>query len=115
MTEKLLKTNKTFIIENNFNPKQHQQKIKLLLEKYGYESTEVFLEADPAIILKRHKQRWESGERHRGHADNERFLEFEIKLKEEEAVPLNVSKRVVRIDTSDFSKVNYDEELRNIN
>ncbi|MDD4974106.1 MAG: AAA family ATPase [Bacteriovorax sp.] len=109
--EKLLKTKKSFIIENNFNPKIHSQALKSLLEKFDYESMEIFLEADPAVILNRHKKRWESGERHRGHADNERFEEFEMKLKEEVAVPLNVSERIIRIDTSDFTKVNYDEIL----
>ena len=78
--EKLLKTKKSFIIENNFNPKIHSQIIKSLIEKYEYESIEIFLEAEPVVILKRHKKRWESGERHRGHADNERFEEFEKKL-----------------------------------
>lgn len=109
--EKLLKTKKSFTVENNFNPKQHSQAIKSLLEKYEYESIEIFLEAEPGIILSRQKTRWESGERHRGHADNERFEEFEMKLKEEIAMPLNISEKIVRIDTSDFSKVNYDEIL----
>jgi hypothetical protein len=34
--DKLLKTKKSFIIENNFNSKQHGQAIKTLLEKYEY-------------------------------------------------------------------------------
>lgn len=110
--EKLLKTKKSFIIENNFNPKQHGQIIKSFLEKYEYDSIEIFLESDPSVTLSRHKKRWESGERHRGHVDNERFEEFEKKLKEEIAVPVNVSERIIRIDTSDFSKVNYDEILK---
>ena len=51
------------------------------MEKYSYESIEIFLVADPFVIIERHKKRWESGERHRGHAENERFDEFERKLK----------------------------------
>jgi adenylate kinase family enzyme len=112
--EKLLETKKPFIIENNFTPSQHQQKIKSMIEKYEYESIEIFLEADPSVILGRLKKRWNSGERHRGHADNERFDEFETKLKEEVQGPLNVSKNLIRINTSDFNNLNYDKIIKEL-
>ncbi|MDO9182595.1 MAG: ATP-binding protein, partial [Bacteriovorax sp.] len=90
MFEKLLKTNKSFMLEGNFNHEQHHQKIKLMFEKYGYQSVEVFLETEPSVLFERYKKRWESGERHRGHVDNERFDEFEKKLNEDVVLPLNV-------------------------
>lgn len=107
MLEKLLKTNKSFILESNFNPKQHQQKLKSMFEKYSYQSVEVFLETEPSILFERHKKRWESGERHRGHVDNERFDEFEKKLKDDALLPLGVGDNIIKVNTTDFNKVDY--------
>lgn len=108
MLEKLLKTNQSFILESNFSPKQHQQKLKSMFEKYNYQSVEVFLETEPSILFERHKKRWASGERHRGHVDNERFDEFEKKLKEDILFPLNLGGKILKINTTDFKIVNYD-------
>ena len=108
MLEKLLMTQKSFILESNFNPTQHQQKLKLLFERHGYQSVEVFLETEPSILFERHKYRWESGERHRGHVDNERFDEFEKKLKEDVLLPLGIGDKIIKIDTTDFNNVDYD-------
>lgn len=106
--EKLLKTKKSFILESNFNPTQHQQKLKALFEDYGYRSVEIFLETEPSVLFERYKARWNSGERHRGHVDNERFLEFEKKLKEDVLLPLGISDKMIKIDTTDFNKVDYE-------
>lgn len=107
MLEKLLRTKKSFILESNFNPTQHQQKLKLLIEKYGYQSVEVFLETESTVLFERHKKRWESGERHRGHVDNERFDEFEKKLKDDVLLPLGVGDKIIKVNTTDFNKVDY--------
>lgn len=107
MLEKLLRTQKSFIVESNFYPEQHRQILKSLFEKYGYQSIEVFLETDPTILFERFKKRWESGERHRGHVDNERFDEFEKKLKEDILLPLGIGDKIIKVDTTDFNKVDY--------
>lgn len=114
MLEKLLKTKKSFILESNFNPTQHQQKLKTLFEGYGYRSVEVFFEAEPSVLYERFKARWNSGERHRGHVDNERFLEFEKKLKEDVLLPLGISDKIIKIDTTDFASVDYGSLKENL-
>lgn len=111
--EKMLKSKKSFIVESNFNPSQHGEKLKLLLKQYGFDAVEIFLEADPKILHERFEQRWNSGERHIGHADNERFDEFEVRLKDN-VFPLSLTEKLIRIDTSDFNSVDYDSLKNNL-
>lgn len=106
--EKLLQTRGSFIIENNFNPKLHTKPIQSLLKKYDYEAVEIFLETEPQVLFERYKKRWESGERHRGHADNERFDEFKERLRDDVLLPLGASETIIRVDTTDFHRVDYD-------
>lgn len=111
--EKLLKSKKSFIVESNFNPTQHGDKLKALLNQYGFDAVEVFLDADPKILYDRYKERWDSGERHRGHADNERFDEFEIRLRDKVS-PLNITGKLIKIDTSDYKSIDYDSLKNNL-
>ena len=105
--EKLLLSGNSFILEGNFNPKQHSQKFSDLFDKYGFNSIEIFLDADHDILFERFKIRWNSGERHRGHSDDERFEEFEIRLKENRGVALSINEHLIRIDTTNFINIDY--------
>ncbi len=111
--EKLFKSKKSFIVESNFSPANHSKKIKKLLSEYEFDVLEIFLDADPEVLFERYKNRWNSGERHRGHADNERFTEFELRLKDI-ITPLMLSDKLIRLDTSDFNNINYDSLKNNL-
>lgn len=105
--EKFLINGNSFILEGNFNHKQHFNKFKTLFYKYGFNSIEIVLFANPNVLLERYKTRWNSCERHRGHADHERFLEFETRFKEDGDCSLGLNKQIIKIDTTEFSKINY--------
>ena len=79
-----------------------------MFEKFGYNSIEIFLESEPSVLFERYKKRWDSGERHRGHVDHERFEEFQHKLMNDTLMPLEISDKIIRINTTDFNNVNYD-------
>ena len=111
--EKLLKTRKSFIVESNFSPSQHSEKLKLFLNQYSFDSVEIFLDADPDVLYNRYVARWNSGERHRGHADSERFEEFKMRLKDKVS-PLSLTDKLIKIDTSDFQSVDYDSLKNNL-
>ena len=102
--ETLLRTGKSFVVEANFEPHRHRAEIKSKIEKYGYDSLEVLLESDPAVLLHRFKKRWASGERHRGHVDETRYLDLEERLAKEKLEPLSVGGEVIRIDTTDLDR-----------
>jgi predicted kinase len=105
--EKLLIGGNNFILEGNFNPIDHRQKLKSLFDQYSYDTVEVLLTSDPEILIERFKARWVSGERHKGHADNERFIEFEKRFKETKQDALKINEKLINIDTTDFNSVNY--------
>ncbi len=103
--EKFLISGNHFILEGNFNPKQHTQKFKTLFDKYGFDTAEILLVSDPKVLLERYKARWASGERHRGHADGERFVEFEARMKEDKQEALGINSNIIKIDTTDFKSI----------
>ena len=63
----------SFIIEGNFSGKTAIW-IREQAKARGYDIKQIRCNAPDEEIMKRIKQRWESGERHRGHADDE-FLQ----------------------------------------
>lgn len=111
--EKLLKTKKSFIVESNFNPSHHSEKLKSLLNQYDFDAVEIFLDADPEVLYDRYVKRWDSGERHRGHADSERFEEFKMRLKDKVS-PLCLTDKLIKIDTSNFQSIDYNSLKNNL-
>ncbi len=105
--ELLLQTNKTFIVENNFEPKFADQKFNTLKNKYNFEILQIICETKGEILFERFKKRSESSERHPGHVDHLNYNEFKKTLLKEEYPALNIGSKVYKIDTTNFSKIDY--------
>ena len=122
----LMKAGQSFILENNFEYSS-KQGIKNLLEKYQYSALTITLTGDYKVIYKRFLERESSPDRHRGHVVNDCYPEKkENNLKELKAKPISyenfvygieqrgfdvfcVDGRQIKVDTTDFSKVNMEE------
>lgn len=104
--EKLFQSQHSFLVDCNFTPSFHKQKLLKLIQTYEFDALEIYLEADPHILLQRFQDRWNSGERHRGHADHERFTEFSDKLKED-LPPLALNENIFKINTNNFNLIDY--------
>lgn len=104
--EKLFQSQNSFVVDCNFIPSIHKPKLLKLLKTYEFDAVEIYLEADHQILLTRFQERWNSGERHRGHADNERFAEFSNKLREA-LPPLALNEKILAINTNNFNTIDY--------
>ena len=102
--EKLLKSRVSFFLECNFTPELHSSRISALLAEHEYSAMDVFLEADASVLMNRFIHRWESGERHRGHVDNERIKDLSERLESTPLRPLGVGD-LIQLNTNDFSMV----------
>jgi len=102
--EKLLQTRSNFLIESNFTPDLHSQKIAALLRSHGYSAIDLFLEADPDVLMERFIHRWTTGERHRGHVDNERIEDLRERLKDSPLQPLGLGP-LIRLNTTEFGAI----------
>ena len=122
----LMKAGQSFILENNFEYSS-EQGIKKLLEKYQYSVLTITLTGDYQVIYKRFLERESSPDRHRGHVVNDCYPEKkENNLKELKAKPISyenfvhgierrgfdafgVGGRQIKVDTTDFSKIDMEE------
>jgi predicted kinase len=112
--EEALKRKQTVIIEANFKPELDVSKIKFLLEKHAAHVIEIHCFADPEVLFERFTKRFQSGERHPGHLDDQCFETARNNFANSELHgALNISK-VIEVDTTDFSKVSYKKIIKDI-
>ena len=122
----LMKAGQSFILENNFEYSS-EQGIKNLIEKYQYSVLTITLTGDYKVIYKRFLERESSPDRHRGHVVNDCYPEKkENNLKIQNAKPISyedyvygieqrgfdtfsVEGRQIKVDTTDFSKIDMEE------
>lgn len=121
----LMKAGQPFILENNFEASEHG--MKNLLEKYQYSALTITLTGDYKVIYQRFLERENSPDRHRGHVVNDCYPEKkENHLKTSQAKTISyenfvcgiekrgfdvfcVDGRQIKVDTTDFSKINMEE------
>lgn len=112
--EEQMKAGISLIVESNF-VKESVPIIKKLLNKYNYKSITIRFEGDLQILHKRFLKREYSSERHDGLISNGLFDDFKnfeqtaIKSKE-----FKINNNEILVDTTDFSKVNFDEIINKI-
>ena len=105
--ELFMRRNKPLIIESNFKIPEGKI-IKELLELYKYKSLTFLMTGDLKIVHKRFVERDNTPERDKANRSNglyDEFGNFEKAIK-----PLgdfNVGDKLIKIDTSDFSKVDF--------
>ena len=127
----LMETEQPFILENNFEYSS-EHGIKNLLEKYQYPSLTITLTGDYKVIYQRFLKRENSPDRHRGHIVNDCYPEKEenspntLKTKtiSYENFVCGIEKRgfdafcvggrQIKVDTTDFSKINMEELISQI-
>ncbi len=123
---RLMKAGQPFILENNFEYSS-EQGMKSLLEKYQYSALTITLTGDYKVIYQRFLERENSPDRHRGHVVNDCYPEKkENNLKTIKAKTISyenfvcgiekrgfdafcVDGRQIKVDTTDFSKINMGE------
>lgn len=127
----LMKAGQPFILENNFEYSLESE-IKSLSEKYQYPILTITLTGDHKVIYQRFLKRESSPDRHRGHIVNDCYPEKKGgSQKEIKAAPVSyenfvhgikqrgfdvfgaegfgVDSRRIKVDTTDFSKIDMEE------
>lgn len=114
-TEELMKAGVSFILESNF-VKQSSDILKKLISNYGYTSITIRFETDLKLLHKRFLMREKSSERHQGLVSNGAFDDFEVFRKlSEKCNEFKINDNELIVDTTDFSNINIDEIINDIN
>ncbi|MGE5224964.1 MAG: AAA family ATPase [Omnitrophica WOR_2 bacterium] len=98
---------KSLLVEGNFDPGRDANKLIELQKEYHFISLEVLCQCDGGILYERFKRRWESGERHPGHVDNTTYEELKDILLKGSIPPLGLSGEVIKMDTTDFERIDF--------
>lgn len=106
--EEELKAGRGFVIEANFNPAYDTEKFGKWQEIYGFEIVQILCHAKGEVVFERFKNRVDSGERHPGHVDHLNVESYRDYLMTGRCAPLNVKGRLIEVDTTDFSAVDID-------
>lgn len=120
--EELIKHNKMFILDNNFE-NTLTERLDILLDKYRYTAITVRLTGDPKVIYERFTYRDLNTNRHRGHVVNDRYPEkqgskkanptrktyeqYLEDIKERGFSTFASNGPVVDVDVTDLEKVDY--------
>ncbi|MDE5589066.1 MAG: ATP-binding protein [Acetatifactor sp.] len=128
LAEQMMQCGKSFILENNFEAASRPGLVRLL-ERYGYRTLTLRLTGDYARIYERFVQRENSPLRHPGHVTNSQYSREEgavpsptvtleqyiAAIRAREMDSFCVSGQVITVDTTDFSRVDWDKLYREIN
>ena len=105
--ESLLGAGVSLIVESNFKP-ESSQRFRELEKKYCFKSLQIYCHSRDDVLLQRYRMRSESADRHLGHLDNIVSYELEDDLLKGIYKPLDIEGDIVYVDTTDFSKVDYE-------
>lgn len=86
------------IVESNFS-KDEVADVQRVLEGSTQDVCDVFLTAPREVLMERFRHRWESGVRHRGHVDDQRYQQLDRYILDEIAQPLGFGGVQVQVDT----------------
>jgi len=113
--ENELKFNRSLIIDSNFKSEFDTPKFNKLKEKYDFNIIQLIFKCDGEVLFKRFKKRSESNERHPGHVDSNNYEEFKEQLLSGQSEPLSVSSDIIEINTTDFTKIDNEKIIKEIN
>ena len=117
LVESHLKAGQSVVAEAAFWSEYEVPWLDGMKESYDFDTLELHCHGDPEIIVERFTRRAETDDRHSGHQSgmSREALEGEIRGLLERYGPVTAGEGLVRIDTTDFSMVDYgaiEEQVR---
>ncbi|MYB49159.1 MAG: ATP-binding protein [Dehalococcoidia bacterium] len=109
LVESYLKAGQSVVAEAAFWSEYERPWLDRMKESYDFDTLELHCHADPEIVIERFVRRADSDDRHSGHQSgmSREALEGMIRGQIERYGALTAGEGLVRIDTTDFSTVDY--------
>jgi hypothetical protein len=101
-------------MDNSFYPPVSNPRFQALKEQYNAESIQIVCDSDRQTLFQRFKTRAETANRHPGHGDQDVLEELYTNLANTSSQVLDISGSVIEVDTTDFSKVDYQGILKQV-
>lgn len=110
ITETLLAAGQSLIVEANFSA-EDAPFYQSVAARHGAQVAQVWLTAEPEVILRRFERRAASGARHPGHVELANIDEFRAALLRTDDAPLPLAGALCVVDTTDLAAVEYNTIL----
>ncbi len=104
----------SLILDNSFDPSLSAARFQALKTKYGVETIQIVCNSDRDTLFNRFRERAKTGNRHPGHGDDDVLDELRTYLAKEQSLVMDIGGSIIEIDTTDFSKVNYQAILNEV-
>jgi len=102
------------ILDNSFDPSLSAARFRALKTKYGIETIQIVCDSVKETLFNRFRERAIAGHRHQGHGDNDVLEDLRIYLAKEQSLVMGIGGTIIEVDTTDFSKVDYQAILNNV-
>ncbi len=102
-----LRACRSAIVESNFSPAVANAELHALAARHPFEPFQIICRTQREVLFERYRRRSLSGERHPGHLDQLLYGELAERYAEEQYGPLPVGGVVARVDTTDWTRVDY--------
>jgi len=109
-----LEVGRSIIMDNTFNPVLSVPRFNDLKNQYSADNIQIICNADNETLFEQFKARYESGNRHPGHGDEEVLKKLQEFLTNDYSSPMDIGGSVIEVDTTDFSKVEYQTILEQV-
>jgi predicted kinase len=110
-----LEVGRSLIMDNSFYPPVSTPRFQALKAKYQAESIQIVCNSDRETLFHRFKARADAGNRHPGHGDQDVLDELYANLADNSSQVLEISGSTIEVDTTDFSKIDYQDILERVN
>ena len=110
-----LEVGHSLIMDNSFYPPVSTPRFQALKAKYHAGSIQIVCNSDRETLFHRFKTRADAGSRHPGHGDHDILEELYANLADTSSQILEIGGTVIEVDTTDFSKIDYQEILEQVN
>ncbi len=105
LINKYISSESNVIIETNITSTNDREKLRSTLLGHDQKIFEVFLDAPKLILMDRFKKRWDSGTRHSGHVDDQRYKEVEEYVNIRKARPTETGNKFIMVNTEEENAI----------
>lgn len=106
-----LEVGHSIIMDNSFHPPVSTPRFRAFKDQYKAKSIQIICDSDRETLFQRFRSRADLGTRHPGHGDQDILDELYTNLGKTVSMLLDIGGSVIEVDTTDFSKVDYQQIL----
>jgi predicted kinase len=109
-----LEVGRSIIMDNSFYPPVSNPRFQALKDQYHAESIQIVCDSDRETLFHRFRDRADAGIRHPGHGDHDVLEELYVYLCNNSLQVLEIGGTVLKVNTTDFSSIDYQEILQQV-